>query len=409
MSNRKYCYELACDLGLAESAILSQFYYWLSNYAKKPEKYRDNFRDGRWWVHNSLRTWHSEQFNFMSFSTFTDSRTGKKGKLEKLRDAGYLVKSEKDYNKRFRGKDKDKPNKKNTSWYTLNLKKLHRDFPYTVNDFPDLPIPDFADCTEIPDSDCMENPDNTIRKFQTDYTEIPDNACTEIPDTYTLDYFKNTDKNTLPKKTETEKTVIKDSDCESDEWIKSVARNYLANRNDIDEKERILPFMSLYLQTFRTRRGEEHGRVSVKTIRKAVDNLIETGAYKKPEVINKYFTCTEFTDTCDFRLAHFTSLKVLRKRLEEVEQEEKARERKEKELFSNGSEDEESEMTDEEWLAMMDDSNESTRQEQEEPHNTEQTSDNPTCTERKREPIYSVMDNKDLDIPIENDEILPFL
>ena len=378
---------LGNDDGKAE--ILQQVYYWTSLYSKNPEKYKNHFQDSAWWVYNSYSAWKENDFPNMSVKSI-------ERKFVALREQGYLIRATRNYNKIKFGKGKAQgENINDVSWYRINFEKLHAEIPMTKEIFPNI----------NGQSDVTSTDNLSVGYGQSDVTSTDNLSVgygqSDVTNTLKYPYTSTENKTNTSPYTE---------NSDSDEWIIEVARGYLANRNDIDEKERILPFISLYLQTFRTRRGEEHGRVSVKTIRKAVDNLIETRAYKKPEVINKYFTCTEFSDSCDFRIAHFTSLKVLRKRLEEVEQEEKARERKEKELFSNGSEDEEPEMTDEEWLAMMDDSNEQTRQEQEEPHNTEQTFDNPTCTERKREPTYSVMDNnEDLNIPIENDEILPFL
>ena len=335
---------LGNDDGKAE--ILQQVYYWTSLYSKNPGKYKNHFQDGYWWVYGSYPAWKENDFPNMSVKSI-------ERKFVALREQGFLIRSTKNYNKIKFGKGKSKgENINDVSWYRLNFEKLHADIPMTKEIFPNI----------NGQSDVTSTDNLSVGYGQSDVTNTLEYPYTSSDNkTNTSPYSENSD---------------------SDEWIKSVARNYLVNRS-IDEKEKFIPFLSLYLQTFRTRRGEEHGRVSVKTIKKAVDNLIETGAYKKPEVINKYFDCTEFSDDCDFRLAHFTSRKVLLKRLEEVEQEQRARKEKEKELFSNGSEDEEPEMTDEEWLARMEDSNEPTRQEQEESYNTEQTSDNPTCTEHK--------------------------
>lgn len=340
MSNRKYCYELACDLGWAESAILSQFYYWLSKYADKPEKYRANFQDGKWWTYNSLRKWHSEQFNFMSFSSFTDPRDGKKGKIEKLREAGYLVKAEKDYNKRFRGKDKDKPNKKNTSWYTIDLQKLHNDFPYTIDDFPYLPIPNFADCTENPDNTCTEIPDRVC-------TEIPDKlfgnsrqGCMENPDTYTLNNTYTCKKNIVPYNSCSEEG--NKEEVNNSEKKKSLSLNLQTVKRILEtdgyysqiaqrRKDLFLVFFGRYFEAYREYRGQEHPNVSEVSMKKAMDNVRVCEAHEHPEIIPLYFQ-SEFKPKenkdnlkygkglkqCDYRIYHFTTIGVLQGMLKQL-------------------------------------------------------------------------------------------
>lgn len=283
MSKRYFCYELACDIGLDESAILSQFYYWLSTYAKHPDKHQDNFQDGEWWVYNSLRKWHEKQFGYMSFSKFSDPREGKKGKLEKLRDMGYLVKSKVDYNKIFKGE-------KSTSWYTINLAKLHADYPYTVKEFPDLPIPKHLGSLESPDNSCSENPDTAIRKFQTGCMEIPDSSCMEIPDNNTYYY--------LPKNI----TIT-------------------TNLND-DEGNRILDLLGKFFSEYEARRGEKHPILSEYAANKAITNIKESGIYKynPTEILNDYFG-TEFKSGCNYRLSHFASPGILKHRVKAIEKE----------------------------------------------------------------------------------------
>lgn len=283
MSKRYFCYELACDIGLDESAILSQFYYWLSTYAKHPDKHQDNFQDNQWWVFNSLRTWHKKQFGYMSFSKFSDPREEKKGKLEKLRDMGYLVKSTKDYNKKFKGK-------KSTSWYTINLAKLHADYPYTVKEFPDLPMPKHLGSLESPDNSCSENPDTAIRKFQTGCMEIPDSSCMEIPDNNTYYYLPKNITNTT-------------------------------NLND-DEGNRILDLLGKFFSEYEARRGEKHPILSEYAANKAITNIKESGIYKynPTEILNDYFG-TEFKSGCNYRLSHFTSPGILKYRVKAIEKE----------------------------------------------------------------------------------------
>ena len=59
--NRK----LAKCLGLKEAVVFQQIHYWL----KVNEKKNNNFIEGRYWTFNSVKKWHEEEFDFLSFRT----------------------------------------------------------------------------------------------------------------------------------------------------------------------------------------------------------------------------------------------------------------------------------------------------------------------------------------------------
>lgn len=285
MSERKFCYELSVAIGLEEATIIAQFYFWLENYSKHPTKYSRNFQDGSWWVFNSTRKWHSEQFAFMAKSTFDT-------KMKKLRDRGYLVKSSTDYNLRFRGKN-------STSWYTVDLAKLHGDYPFTMKYYPDLKIPNNASCTE--------NQYSGVPKINTECTENQYTECTE-------NQYNNTLNITLP-----ENIYKKFNLSDSDNKLLGRLSDIINDSEQIKDKVKVIDFFARYLGEYHSSRNTEHGFVSDRTLRTAVQNVIDSKAYEHTEIIQGYFA-TEYRQGCDYRVAHFTNKKILQKRLEAVSQ-----------------------------------------------------------------------------------------
>ena len=286
MSERKFCYELSVAIGLEEATIIAQFYFWLENYSKHPTKYSRNFQDGSWWVFNSTRKWHSEQFAFMAKSTFDT-------KMKKLRDRGYLVKSSTDYNLRFRGKN-------STSWYTVDLAKLHGDYPFTMKYYPDLKIPNNASCTE--------NQYSAVPKINTECTENQYTECTE-------NQYNNTLNITLPENIY-KKFNLSDSDNKLLGRISDIVNTEDSEQKD---KDKVIDFFGRYLEEYHSSRNTEHGSVSDRTLRNAVQNVIESKAYEHTEIIQGYFA-TQYRQGCDYRIGHFSNKKILQKRLEAVSQ-----------------------------------------------------------------------------------------
>ncbi len=64
--------ELAVAIGLNEAVVLQQVHYWLRYFEKesqmKPRVKEEHYRDGRWWVYNSIPQW-CDQFPFWSYGT----------------------------------------------------------------------------------------------------------------------------------------------------------------------------------------------------------------------------------------------------------------------------------------------------------------------------------------------------
>lgn len=57
--------ELATEIGLNETIVLRQVYYWVEH----NEAEKKNFKDGKYWVYNSIKQWKNDNFPFMSEKT----------------------------------------------------------------------------------------------------------------------------------------------------------------------------------------------------------------------------------------------------------------------------------------------------------------------------------------------------
>lgn len=285
MSKRYFNYEIAVKFGRDESDIVCTIYSWLHTYAKNPTKFSNNFRDGFWWSYNSVQTWH-EQFEYIGLTTF-------KQKLSRLREHGYLIKADKEYNKRYRGKN-------STSWFTLDLERLHKDFPTTKRDLPNLPMPNNADMVEKRPTGRSDS-DQHLDGFRPTGRSDSDQT---IP--YTLPDNKNNN------------TSLSDSDNDLLRRISDIVNTEDSEQKD---KDKVISFFGEYLTEYPTHydthKQTEHGFVTDKTLKSAVQNVISLKAYEHTEIIQGYFA-SEYKEGCDYRIGHFTNKKILQKRLEAV-------------------------------------------------------------------------------------------
>lgn len=93
---------MAKAIGLNEALVVQQLHYWLMHNKKK----KQNFHDGRYWTYNSIKIWHEEEFNFLSYDTV-------KRTFAKLEKKGILITG--NYNKDKRDR---------TKWYSIDHEKL---------------------------------------------------------------------------------------------------------------------------------------------------------------------------------------------------------------------------------------------------------------------------------------------
>ena len=282
-----------------QAIVLSQLYYWVSGYAKKPDKNKKHYRDGHWWTYGSIADWQADQF--ISWGEKTVER-----KFKELRNKGFVVKSEKDYNEKKFNEETD------VSWYRINFAKLHEDIPLTKDIFPD--IDSIKPKVLYDDSDNM-----TEGKRQNDVRGLRQNDDGGNV-TVTEGLRHNDVTNTLyPSNTSTNIIEPYTSLSDSDNKLLRRLSDIINDSEQIKDKDKAIVFFGRYLEEYQSSRNTEHGFVSDRTLRTAVQNVIDLKAYEHTEIIQDYFA-TEYRQGCDYRIGHLTNKKILQKRLEAVSQ-----------------------------------------------------------------------------------------
>lgn len=105
---------LAREIGDRHATVLQQVHYWIEVNRKKKNK--EVYKDGYYWTYRSIKKWHEEEFDYLSFSTVR--RT-----FDDLIEDGYLITGE--YNK-F-GADR-------TKWYRVNKDKISKLYEKITNE-----------------------------------------------------------------------------------------------------------------------------------------------------------------------------------------------------------------------------------------------------------------------------------
>lgn len=105
---------LAREIGDRHATVLQQVHYWIEVNRKKKNK--EVYKDGYYWTYRSIKKWHEEEFDYLSFSTVR--RT-----FDDLIEDGYLITGE--YNK-F-GADR-------TKWYRVNKDKVSKLYEKITNE-----------------------------------------------------------------------------------------------------------------------------------------------------------------------------------------------------------------------------------------------------------------------------------
>ena len=105
---------LAREIGDRHATVLQQVHYWIEVNRKKKNK--EVYKDGYYWIYRSIKKWHEEEFDYLSFSTVR--RT-----FDDLIEDGYLITGE--YNK-F-GADR-------TKWYRVNKDKISKLYEKITNE-----------------------------------------------------------------------------------------------------------------------------------------------------------------------------------------------------------------------------------------------------------------------------------
>ena len=105
---------LAREIGDRHATVLQQVHYWIE--VNRKNKNKEVYKDGYYWTYRSIKKWHEEEFDYLSFSTVR--RT-----FDDLIEDGYLITGE--YNK-F-GADR-------TKWYRVNKDKISKLYEKITNE-----------------------------------------------------------------------------------------------------------------------------------------------------------------------------------------------------------------------------------------------------------------------------------
>lgn len=105
---------LAREIGDRHATVLQQVHYWIE--VNRKNKNKEVYKDGYYWTYRSIKKWHEEEFDYLSFSTVR--RT-----FDDLIENGYLITGE--YNK-F-GADR-------TKWYRVNKDKISKLYEKITNE-----------------------------------------------------------------------------------------------------------------------------------------------------------------------------------------------------------------------------------------------------------------------------------
>lgn len=298
---RTYNSLLASVMGVRESLIFGQVYYWLKLYSENPEEHAGkHFVKGHWWTFNPIETkkegchdW-AEQFPEMSPSTI-------KNTLTKFTKQGLLIKG--NFN-RMKGDQ--------TLWYTIDFDVLYEKFPITEELFPRVKEPLDKDYQMVVGKDSpME---------QTKITRPIPNSNTN---------------NSEPKKDNSmEFFRKKNSACLTPtELSELVVTAYTEeHREDTNEAEKlVLSEIALYFgERYQTVTGRKHPCISKQAAVRAVGNLlcseieVKYGERICTEewnlldhavddvygMIDKYFQ-TRFAEGTEYSFSHFCSNGVL--------------------------------------------------------------------------------------------------
>ena len=162
---RTYNSMLACAMGVRESLIFGQVYYWLRVYSDNPKEHAEkHFVNGKWWTFNPIETkkegchdW-AEQFPEMSPSTI-------KNTLTKFTKQGLLIKG--NFNK-MKGDQ--------TLWYTIDFDALYEKYPFAEELFPRVKEPLVKNCQMVVDKTCLMEQTKIAKPIPNNTTKssIPD-------------------------------------------------------------------------------------------------------------------------------------------------------------------------------------------------------------------------------------------
>lgn len=265
---------IACEFGVAEAFILEQLQYWIKVKSENPEKFKNCYKDGRWWVYNTYSEW-QEQLCFYSEVTIRRA-------FKNLEKSGIILTA--NYNKK--GYDK-------TKWYTVDFDVLDK---------------------ILSQWQASDQNDQSIRSNRAEH-EIE--TTKPIPITTTT----ITSKNSLNYRVAFEKSNDTVSENKIDMEIVYRQINSACDilEVDVEDRDSIKSIFKRFYSEYRKFTGKDHVKLSDKNIFKVVNNIvahdydlgyIDYDMYCD-HIQDYFYGNNNFVEDCNYSIIHFSeTLKI---------------------------------------------------------------------------------------------------
>lgn len=339
--------ELAVAIGLNETIVLRQVYYWVEH--NKAEK--KNFRDGKYWVYNSMKQWRSDNFPFMSEKTIERAFSSLRKKnlilvgdysTDRMKRPNWYTINDKEFDKlikKITGTDDNSDEQKEENKEAEETHEAKSLKAYRQNDCMQYDTP--TDCYYIYNNINNTDSETTNRDY---ITETTDNSLSDDKDLQS-NSPKGEQSNSFSsgKKATTTSKRKMHSEKEMEDMVnqmplraKKIAYEMIGN---IDKANNVHDCVKYFLDKYKECTGKRHKVLKDETLTKIVfkftdgieierdgyvdayDGLASTsecvGDYRK--VINEYFnTDFKYLDKetkkridVDYSLVHFSGDTVL--------------------------------------------------------------------------------------------------
>lgn len=267
---------IACEFGVAEAFVLEQLQYWIRVKSENPQKFKNCYRDGKWWVFNTYSEW-QEQLCFYSEVTIRRA-------FKNLEKSGIILTA--NYNKK--GYDK-------TKWYTVDFDLLNKILSKE------------------------QTSDQNDQSMRSNRTEHEDKMTKPIPITTTT----ITSKNSLNYRVAFEKSndTVSENHIDMEIVYRQIDTACGILEVDKEDTDAIKGIFNYFYGKYRDFTGKDHIMLSNKNIYKVVNNFvmhdcdlgyIDFEVYK--EYIKDYFYGNNnFVSDCNYSIIHFSETLKIRK------------------------------------------------------------------------------------------------
>lgn len=299
---------LARAFGLEKGAILTQLEGWINAVRRSNEEY--HFRDGRWWVWNTLEQWH-EKMDYCSDRTM-------RRHIDWFKEQGIIIVRN----------DLNALKYDRTYWYTIDYDTLERIYAEKIaekdkksgnsayRNYPESHVDKMTTSTRTNcPSTCGQNvQDNTI----VTNTIVSNNIVTPV--TNIEGYEQNKERKRKSASAEAKssfsaKTTAK-PDCQIS--LEKSLKNLEKVRMEDDERKEMTYLTTYFFSTLYVRTRQVHHVLSVPQIQRIYDSLTEIyeplTAYRKEVVwqIHSYFNDFIKRDDVALTMEHFATNGILK-------------------------------------------------------------------------------------------------